>query len=201
MLAESDVVVVDGLEVTSTTRTALDVLALHDLEHALPVLDDFLRRGLTSTAALEECRRRMDSWPGTLSADLAIRLSDGRRESVGESRTAYCLYLGGVPRPTPQWRVLDARGVEIARLDFAWPDAGVWVEFDGKEKYLKHRRPGESVVDAVLREKRREERIARLTGWRCIRIVWADLFHPEALAAYVVSVLRGGPVHAGRKSA
>ena len=201
LLGRADVVAIDGLEVTSATRTALDMLALVDVEHALPVLDDFLHRKLTTPAELDECRRRMDSWPGTLTADLAIRLADGRRESVGESRAAYCFYLGGVPRPTPQWSVVDARGSEIARLDFAWPEHGVWVEFDGKEKYLKHRRPGESVVDAVLREKRREERIAGLTGWRCIRIIWADLFHPEALAAYVVGVLRGGPVHTSRRSA
>jgi hypothetical protein len=63
------------------------------------------------------------------------------------------------------------------------------MEFDGKEKYLKFRRPGESVTDAVLREKRREERIRELTGWTCIRITWADLYDPERTAARIRAVM------------
>ena len=51
------------------------------------------------------------------------------------------------------------------------------------------------MVDAVLREKKREEWICRLTGWRCIRIVWADLYRPEQTVALIKSVLAGGPVH------
>lgn len=194
-LREADLTVVAGLPVTSAARTALDLTTLVDLEHALPVMDDFLHRGLTTTAAMAECRRDMDSWPGTLSSDLALRLADGRRESVGESRTAYQLYLGGLPRPVPQHEVRDGTGLLVARVDFAWPALGVFLEFDGKVKYLEHRRPGESVVDAVLREKRREEQVCRLTGWRCVRLVWSDLRDPAAVASYVGSVLAGGPVH------
>ena len=194
-LAVGDVVERDGVALTSATRTAMDLVMLLGLDRSLPVLDDFLRRRLTTRTELDACRRRMNAWPGTLVSDLAVRLCDGRRESVGESRSALCFFRGGVPRPQLQWPVHDEHGRVIARLDFAWPEAKVWVEFDGKEKYLRHRRPGESVVDAVLREKRREERIARLTGWRCIRLTWADLYHPEATAAYVLEVLRGGPVH------
>ena len=38
----------------------------------------------------------------------------------------------------------------------------------------------------MLREKRREERVAELTGWRCIRITWADLAYPERLRGDVL---------------
>ena len=89
-----------------------------------------------STTSCAAARRHARSWsaagagwtpgPARLSADLAVRLADGRRESVGESRTAYCFYLGGVPQArSSQWRVLDERGAEIARLDFAWPGRGL----------------------------------------------------------------------------
>jgi hypothetical protein len=40
-----------------------------------------------------------------------------------------------------------------------------------------------------MREKRREDRIRELTGWRCIRITWADLFHPERTAARIRAML------------
>ena len=38
-------------------------------------------------------------------------------------------------------------------------------------------------MDVVLREKKREALICRLTGWRCHRIVWADLYHPVETCA------------------
>lgn len=48
------------------------------------------------------------------------------------------------------------------------------------------------MVDAVLREKRRESRIAEMTGWRCIRITWADLGQPERAAARIKAFLGQG---------
>ena len=32
--------------------------------------------------------------------------------------------------------------------------------------------------------------ICRLTGWRCIRIVWADLYQPEVTAARIRAMFR-----------
>lgn len=90
----------------------------------------------------------------------------------------------------PQYEVWEA-GWLIGRVDFAWPSHGVFLEFDGKEKYTKYLRQGESVVDAVLREKRREAEICRATGWRCVRIVWADLYRQRQTVAHIRSVLDG----------
>jgi very-short-patch-repair endonuclease len=88
---------------------------------------------------------------------------------------------------------LDAFGRLVARLDFAWPELKVWLEFDGREKYVKFLNEGESVVDVVLREKKRESDIAELTGWRCIRITWADLERPTATVARIIAMLRVAP--------
>lgn len=118
-----------------------------------------------------------------------LRLAHPRIESVGETRTLFCCWSQGLPAPEPQW-IVSEHGREIARLDFAWPELGVWLEFDGRQKYVKFLREGETVTDAVLREKRREERIAELTGWRCIRITWADLADPVRLAARLRAFLR-----------
>jgi hypothetical protein len=131
----------------------------------------------------------MEANPYTLKTDLVLRLADPRLESIGETRTFFMCYRGGVPAPVPQYEVRDAFGHLLARLDFAWPDLGVWLEFDGREKYVKFLREGESIVDAVLREKQRESMIAELTGWRCIRITWADLQRPEATVARIVALL------------
>jgi hypothetical protein len=181
--------------VTSPTRTALDLTTIADVEHCLPVFDHLLHAELTSKPDLRAGACHMKATPGSLATDLIITLADGRRESVGESRTFFLMWGSGTPAAEPQVQVYDDRGHLVGIVDFAWPELRVFLEFDGKEKYLKYRREGESVIDAVLREKKREERICRFTGWRCIRITWADLYRPLETIAYIQTVLAGGPVH------
>lgn len=194
LLDEDDVVEIGGLPVTAAARTCLDITTIARTEAALCMLDHFLHVGATTQQELVRRAGTMGARPGSLAADLVCRLADGRSESVGESRLRYRCWLSHLPHPVPQYEIVE-RGRVVYRLDLAWPELGLWVEFDGKEKYLRHRRPGESVVDAVLREKRREERIARMTGWRCLRITWADLYDPDRVVALIAAVLEGGPVY------
>ena len=194
-LDTDDVVEVGGLPVTAVARTCLDVTTIARVEVALGVLDHFLHVGAVSQDELVRRVATLGTRPGSLASELACRLADGRSESVGETRVRYRCWASHLPHPVPQFEIREG-GRVVYRLDFAWPEHGVWLEFDGREKYVKHLRDGESVVDAVLREKRREERIALRTGWRCIRVTWADLHDPERLVARIAAVLAGGPVHA-----
>lgn len=189
VLLDTDLTRRRGIEVTSGTKTALDVTRCAGMEASLVAVNHLLRCGFTTLVALRERYEPMAHDPFTLKTDLVLRLADSRPESVGEVRTMFMLYRGGVPAPIPQHEVHDDRGELIARLDFAWPEHKIWLEFDGREKYLKFLREGETVVEAVLREKERESRIAELTGWRCIRITWADLERPGATVARIVAML------------
>jgi hypothetical protein len=192
-LRSGDVVERAGIEVMSATRTALEVTTCASTEVSLIVVHDFLHRRLTTLGDLRRRYEPMSKDPFTLKTDLVLRLADPRLESVGESRTWFLLYRGGVPMPQPQYELRDAQGDVVARLDFAWTELGVWLEFDGREKYVKFLREGESVVDVVLREKERESMIAELTGWRCIRITWADLQRPDATVARILVKLGVAP--------
>jgi len=171
----------------SATRTALEVTTCASSEASLVVINDFLHRGLTTVVDLRRRYGPMSQDPFTLKTDLVLRLADPRLESVGESRMLFMLFRGGVPMPQPQYVLRDAQGDVVARLDFAWPQHGVWLEFDGHQKYVKYLRDNETVVDVVLREKERESMIAEMTGWRCIRITWADLANPDATVARILA--------------
>lgn len=192
-----DVVRRNGVLVTAPARLLIEIASLGEVEPALVVWNDVLHRGLTT---LEDVGRRyrelvldssgsMEHWPGTLYVNVLLGLADPRLESVGESRTFHLCWKQHLPMPEPQLEIRDASGRVVARLDFAWPQHKVWLEFDGKVKYTQHLREGETVADAVLREKRREEMISELTGWRCIRITWADLMQPEKTAARIRRLL------------
>lgn len=189
LLLPGDMTERNGVPVTSGIRTAIDVTTVLDVEAALVAVNHLLHAGFATKAGLWDRYSSMGNHPFTLTTDLVVRLADARIESVGESRTFYLMWRQGIPAPEPQLGVRDGRGREVARLDFAWPDRKRWLEFDGRQKYLKFLREGESVIDAVLREKRREEKVAELTGWRCIRITWADLADPVRLAARIRAFL------------
>ncbi|GAA4736503.1 type IV toxin-antitoxin system AbiEi family antitoxin domain-containing protein [Nocardioides endophyticus] len=188
-----DLTIRNGIPVTSGTRTAVDMIALADTEHALVTVNGLLHAKETS---IELIQRRLESMtydPHTLNAPVVLGLADGRCESAGETRTFCLCRRHRLPMPIPQVEIRNGSGKVVARVDFAWPELGVFAEFDGNVKYLRLRRPGESIEQVVLREKRREELICGLTGWRCIRIIWADLHHAERTAARIRATLDGLP--------
>ena len=180
----------NGVLVVSPTRLALEATTLAGTEVGLGVVNHLLHHGHTTEAQLAERYDQMLMWPSTLTTDLVLRLADARVETLGESRCVHLFFSHRLPPPEPQYKIRDRSGRVIARVDFAWPELGVFVEFDGKVKYEKLLRPGERASDVVVREKQREEQICRLTGWRCIRLIWWDLEHPERTAAMLREYLR-----------
>ena len=81
-----------------------------------------------------------------------------------------------------QFEVRNECGTIVGIADMAWPDHGVLGEFDGKVKYGRLLRPGETPGDAVFREKQREDEMRRLTGWVFVRLIWSDLGRPRVTA-------------------
>jgi hypothetical protein len=186
----------DGVPLLDAARTVVDVSRMTDLEHALVVANSLLHIGATT---LDDCRAAaavMDGWPDTLTTRLLLALMDDRIESVGESRTLYLLWSQGLPKFEPQFKILDRTGRVVARVDFALPELGVFLEFDGRVKYDQV--PEGKTLAQVLREEReREKLICRLTGWVCLRIGWRDLEHPERLAHEVRAILASRRSHPG----
>ena len=188
-LEAADVETVNDIRVTRPNRCAVETISLVDAEPALVVVNSLLHQGSLSREELVTTNRDLKHWPSTLSAAVVLRLCDERIESVGESRTSYLFHAQGLPRPEPQVVIKDERGWVVGRTDFALPKAGVFFEFQGREKYRRYRREGETLEEFVMREKRRIEVICQLTGWVCIPITWADLEHPQRTAARIRRIL------------
>ena len=180
---------VNGVPVSLATRCAVEMTTISTVESALVTVDGLLHAGLTTPSGVRQFAHRTRWWPNSLRTTVVLRLADGRRESAAESRTAHFFYAQQLPRPEPQVVILDEWGEEFARVDFAWVELGVFLEFDGRIKYERYRRRGESLEDFLMREKTREERICQLTGWVCIRVTWAQLQSPQLLAARIRKIL------------
>lgn len=187
-----DVVERHGLKVMAPPRLALEVTTVASAEAGLVVVNHFLHCGMVTHEELNERYALMEHWPNTLRTGLVLHRADARVETVGESRALHLILNAGLPAPVPQHPIKDRSGRVIHRVDFAWPELGVFLEFDGKVKYEKHLKPGQRAADVVIAEKKRERLICELTGWRCIRIDWSDLAEPALTAALIYAELFRG---------
>lgn len=184
-----EVVLLNDVHVTSPLRSAVEVTTIAPVEAALVTVDGLLRSARPTQEAVAAARTVSRHWPNSLTTEVVFRLADPRRESAAETRAFYLCWAYGLPRPEPQVEILDERGRLFARVDFAWTRLGVFLEVDGTAKYAQHRRPGETLDQFLLREKRREEQICQFTGWVCIRIRWADLEQPATTAMRIRRIL------------
>lgn len=182
ILPDDDVTTLLGMPATSAARTVVDAITRTTAETGLIIANDFLHRGLCTRDDLATQARTITRWPGSLERHTVLRLATPLCESVGESRLLHLIHRFGLPMPQLQVSIYEEDGHMVARVDLAWPDHGLFVEFDGREKYMRPWRAGDSAADVVVREKKREDAVRRVTGWRCIRLTWADLERPLATA-------------------
>ncbi len=181
-LAPDDITELDGIKLTTPARTIVDLARAAPPSTAVICADAALQRGLTSPAALGAAVDQARGRPGVNRARRALTTADGRSESPGETLTR--LALRTVFDVDLQVEITDEEGRFVGRADLAVRDAALLIEFDGRQKYGALRRPGQSVEAAVLAEKRREDML-RALGYGMVRVVWADLRSPVALADLV----------------
>jgi hypothetical protein len=193
-LADDDIVDVDGILCTSLQRTVFDVARTGPFETALACADGALRRECVDGRAFdpvaqEEWRDQMSERTrcapgarGIVQARRVIAFADGRAESVGESVSRVQFVRLGYT-VEPQMAVAGPRG-RLYYADIALPNEQVFWEFDGAGKYSDPKmRGGMSADDVLLKEKRREDWIRAVTGWKVCRGGFPDIATPEALAA------------------
>jgi predicted transcriptional regulator of viral defense system len=179
-LREEDRMVSEGLVVTSMARTTVDLARTLPYDQAVAVADGGLAAG-ACPAELAECLEQARRWHGCGQARRVIAFADGRSESVGESYSRIRIGTAALPDPVLQFEVFDDNGILLGRSDFAWPDRRTLGEFDGRTKYGRLRRPGETVEEAAHREKLREDAL-RDHGWQVARWTWDDLWRPNVIA-------------------
>jgi hypothetical protein len=169
-----------GLRRTAPLRTAWDIAALETTATAVSVLDSMLRAGTVRAADLSAVLRRRPGRRGSRRVRHVLDLTDPRSESPPESLVRVACVLGGLPAPVPQYEVVED-GRWLARVDLAWPEHRVLVEYEGE-----HHFDGAQIV-------RDDARLARLTaaGWIVIRVAAHDLRALDDVVARIMTVLAG----------
>ncbi|MGY1705468.1 endonuclease domain-containing protein [Geodermatophilus sp. SYSU D00697] len=147
-----------------------------DPDDAVVAIDRMAAAGLVD---LETVRARVDV-PGAASARVrrACRRADGLAESPQETRLRLLMADGGLPAPVAQY-VVRHEGREVARVDVAWPELGIAVEYDG----AWHAEPGQFAKD------RRGLNRLQAAGWTVVLVTAADLHRPAELLATIRTAL------------
>lgn len=165
--AGAPLVTTAGRPATSPAWTAVEVARSLWRPRALATLDAALRSGTCTRgeiwrAAVQQAGRR-----GIVAVRALIPLADERAESPMESEARLSMIDGGLPMPELQYEVIDGNG-ERRRLDFAWPQYRVAVEYDGVDW---HSDP------EALRNDRRRRLALQDIGWVVISVVFDDVRH------------------------
>ena len=164
-LGERDVMTLLGVPVTTPLRTALDLgccLRRREAFAAMVALaraHDFTREDLVRE--LGRYRRRR----GVIQLRALAGLVDPSIESPREAWVFLDIADAGIPLPHPQFWV-EADGVRVYRLDFAYPRSRVCVEYDGFEAHEKS--------DEQRHHDQRRRRWLRDRGWTVIVVRSGD---------------------------
>ncbi len=140
-----------------------------------------MRRGMLPSDLLAQLEAAAGR-PGVPGARRVAGFIDRRAESMGESFSRVLLHEARVPPTELQFEVCGRSGNVVARTDFAWPENRTLAEFDGRIKYGRLLRPGETAGDVVFREKVREDMLRDL-GWEVVRWIWSELRNRAEIAA------------------
>jgi hypothetical protein len=134
-LLDADIVLIDGVAVTSVARTLVDLARHRATACSVAAIDAALHKQLVTFGELEEILLRCWNWPRIRRAQRVTRLVDARAESPLESVSRLVIRWLRLPPPEPQVTAFDQRGYPAGRLDFYWDEYGVAGESDGKAKY------------------------------------------------------------------
>ncbi|MGY1763906.1 DUF559 domain-containing protein [Geodermatophilus sp. SYSU D00779] len=160
-----------GVTVTSPSRTWVDLAAAVPPPALLAVTDQMFARGFPEDEFPAVLRRAVGR-RGVATARRVLPWADPLAGSPMESVLRWLLLEAGLPRPVLQHVVRDAGGRFLGRVDLAWPEQRVAVEFDGDVH-----RDRRVFVDDL----RRQNGLV-LAGWTVLRFTSADVLgRPEAV--------------------
>jgi hypothetical protein len=195
LLRLEDLDLIHGIPVTTIEQTLLGLAAVAGGTVAEMALDRALSRKLTTRARLDEFvlakGARGRNGIGVL-RELVSALDplNGIPESVMETRMKQLFRRHGLPTPVFQ-HVVRHDGQFIARVDAAYPDLRIAIEYDSFEHHTGK--------DAIVRDNDRRNRLRNVT-WDLVTFTAADLAQDggEAMRALMTARSRAfGVARAG----
>jgi hypothetical protein len=185
MANSSDLAFRDGIPVTTPERTLLDLGAVCHESVVEMALDAAEKDGLVTVSGLRRTLQRLGR-QGRNGAGVLRRVLDlqyGRPavpESEMETRLFQVLRRHGLPAPVAQYEIRDG-GAFIGRVDAAYPDLRIAIEYDSVEHHTGRRK--------ILADSDRRNRLWAV-GWFPITATVDDLKSGGAVVCAAIAKAR-----------
>lgn len=134
-LLPDEVTHVGGVAVTSPARTGFDIGRHTRTRLAAVQRLDALMNVTGVTVDVEAVASAHPGVRGLQRLRRVLRLVDGGAESPHETAARLALIDAGLPAPTTQFRVYDDVGEFIGRVDMAYEEVKVAIEYDGEQHW------------------------------------------------------------------
>jgi very-short-patch-repair endonuclease len=179
-LAPGEVIVRDGLSLTSPLRTMVDCARWLPPPAAEVLLDSGLRNRAVSQRELATAAAN-GGGPGSAAVRRSVAMTDPASGSALETLTRVLFHGQGLT-PQTQAVIRDVNGF-VARVDFLFPGARLVVEVDGFTHHSDR---------ASFRSDRRRQNALLRAGYMVVRFSWEDIVGcPDYVIATVRSLLAG----------
>jgi Protein of unknown function (DUF559) len=154
-----------SLAVTDPVETVFGLSNRRLRADAVIAVESFLDRNLTTQDSLDAVNARHAGTRAGQRFGEVLSLAEPRSESPMETRTRLVMIDGGLPPPTVQFEVFDAKGRFVARLDLAYEEWKIGIEYEGDH----HRERA-----TFRRDIARGNKLADL-GWAILRLTADDV--------------------------
>jgi very-short-patch-repair endonuclease len=178
-LEPSDITLIDGVRITTPLRTVFDCLRWLWRVEGIVVADALTHAGQVSVpeiAAYFANKRRLRN---LRVGERLVEFIEPLTESPMETRLRMLLIDAGLSRPKAQHDVRDHVDTFVGRLDLAYPDVRLGLEYDGADHWKQRR------------EDDRRRAAIRACDWEVCVFSADDVFvTPEATVRFVRQLLR-----------
>ncbi len=171
-IADDEVCIVDNIVTTTPLRTAYDLTRWLPLVEAVVAVDALARRHGFSPKEIRRIDRRYPGARWRRRMLNVIPLANPLAESPMETRTRLALVLPGLPPPTLQhW--IETPELGRARIDLAYPEKKVAIEYDGDHPRQRN---------TYIGDRRRDNWLAQV-GWLVLHFTAEDIIRRADAAA------------------
>ncbi len=167
-----------GVVLTTPLHTAWEIARTLAATDAIGWVDALARRQRLSVAELRREATRHLGAMGSRQATSTLARADPRAESPPESRLRLAFHEAGFALPVPQFTVIVG-GYFVARVDLAWPQWRLAVEYDGQWHADRHQ----------LHRDRSRLRELNAAGWYVYPVTREDMYDMPRLIAQIGALL------------
>jgi hypothetical protein len=161
---DDEIQLIDGIRVTTPTRTAVDLACKYPVDTAVTAIDALARATRLKVPDIELAAGRHPRRHGLERARKAIQLVDPGAESPRETALRLLIVRAGYPPPETQLPVYNEYGALIAEVDMGWRELKIAVQYDGD-----HHRSSKQFAKDI-----RQTREMTAMGWFVIRVTSGD---------------------------